>query len=323
MPKAAAVLLFGPLFLYASALADDFSAGAKLTPAQAAAIESGKPPISLADSRRLLGYYAAYPDPPQHRDKRIALILTLAQQGALGRLAVHRAAHFRRETASYTKVKDALLARAEKTKLPIDRSNAAWFLFPEEPDEAIKITAENGLMHDTAVMAAQYLLGVVHPDGRSSPFGRGLMDLVNETPDPLFQFAFGDTLRALGAQLYAEGKTEWNYTALANESLARAAKAEPQQTNCGFEPAALPTRGAASSPPKPPADYAPLAPGEVAFHALIGCSGYAASLEWLDGPATAVSAAKREIAARQFDVQPAGGSPAQSLQLLTAGRKSR
>ena len=60
-----------------------------------------------------------------------------------------------------------------------------------------------------------------------------------------------------------------------------------------------------------------------AFHALIGCSGYAASLEWLDGPATAVSAAKREISVRQFDVLTAGGSPTQSLQFLTAGRKNR
>ena len=319
-----ALLLSCTPVLFGAGVYADIAAGAKLTPAQAAAIESGKPPISPADSRRLLGYYAAYPDAPQHRDKRIALILALAQQGALGRLATHRAAHIRRDAEGYAKVKDTLLARAEKTKLPIDRSNAAWFLFPEEPHEAIKITAENGLLHDTAVMAAQYLLGIVHSDdARTSPFGRGLLDLVNETPDPLFQFTFGDTLRTLGAQLYSEGKTEWNYTALANESLARAAKAEPQQTNCGFEPAALATRGAASSPPKPPADYAPLSHGEVAFHALIGCSGYAASLEWLDGPVTAVSAAKREIAARQFDVQPAGGSPAQSLQLLTAGRKSR
>ena len=317
------LLLFSVSPLYAAGISADFAAGAKLNSAQAAAIETAKPPVPLSDSRRLLGYYAAYPDAPQHRDKRIALILALTQQGALGSLATHRAAHLRQDAEGYTKIKDALLARAEKTKLPIDRSNAAWFLFPAEPDEAIKIAAENGLMYDTAVMAAQYLLGLVHPDARTSPFGRGLLDLVNDTTDPLFQFAFGDTLRTLGAQLYSESKTEWDYTTLANESLARAAKAEPQQTNCSFAPAALPACGTALPPARPPADVAALASGEVAFHALIGCSGYAASLEWLDGPAAAVSAAKREISVRQFDVLTAGGSPTQSLQFLTAGRKNR
>ncbi len=306
---------------------DDLAAGAKLTPSQAAALAS-KPAATLADRHRLLGWYAANTD-AQHLEKRFALILSLAQQGALGRLATHDAARIRRtgadslaSPAGYAKVKEALLERAEKTKLPVDRSNAAWFIFGEEPGEAIKLTAENGLMHDTAVMAAQYLLGVVDPDGRRSPFGRGLLGLIAETPDPLFQFTFADTLRRLGAQLYATGKTDGNYTALANESLARAAKAEPQQTNCGFEPAALPARGSTPLSPKPDAANS-AATGEVSFYALIGCSGYAVSLEWLEGPAGSVSAAKRQIATRQFQVPIANGTPTQTVQLLIAGGKSR
>jgi len=297
---------------------DDLATGAKLSPPQAAAIEASvaQHKASLADRLRLLGWYAAQPE-PEHRDKRIALILALAEQGALGRLSTHAAANVRREASpeGYAKAKAALLARAEKSKLPVDRSNAAWFVFPEEPDEAIRITAENGLMRDTAVLAAQYLLGVVHPEPRSSAFGRSLLQLLSDTPDPLFQFAFGATLRDLGAQLYAAGKTEWDYTTLANEALARAAKAEPQQTNCGYEPAVLPARGTTPSVKSMPTSGS----GEVTFYALIGCSGYAASLEWLDGPAESVSAAKREIAARTIEIP----GTRQSLQLISAGRKGR
>jgi hypothetical protein len=301
-----------------ASITDDLATGAKLSPSQAAAIEASvaQNKAPLPDRLRLLGWYAAQPE-PAHRDKRIALILALAQQGALGRLATHTAANISREASpeGYAKVKAVLLARAEKSKLPVDRSNAAWFVFPAEPDEAIRITAENGLMRDTAVLAAQYLLGVVHPDPRSSPFGRSLRQLASETPDPLFQFAFGHTLRDLGARLYATGKTEWDYTALANEALARAAKAEPQQGNCGFDPAVLPARG--SVPPIKPS-AAPTS-GEVTFYALVGCSGYAASLEWLDGPAEGVSAAKREIAARTLEIP----GTRQSLQVVSAGRKAR
>ena len=75
------LLLFSVSPLYAAGISADFAAGAKLTPAQAAAIETAKPPVPLSGSRQLLGYYAAYPDAPQHRDKRIALILALTQQG--------------------------------------------------------------------------------------------------------------------------------------------------------------------------------------------------------------------------------------------------
>jgi hypothetical protein len=320
--------------LHAAGISEDLANGALLTATQAAAIEAaaaqGKAP--LPDRHRLLGWYAAHPE-AQHRGKRVALILALAQRGELGRLSTHEAARIRRDENAgplaspdgYAQVKAALLARAQKSKLPVDHSNAAWFVFFDEPDEAIRITAENGLERDTAVMAAQYLLGVVTPDARSSGFGRGLLQLVNETGEPLFQYAFGDTLRTIGARLYAEGKTEWDYTTLANQALARAAKAEPQQTSCGFTPAVLPTRGAASPPIKAnPGLTSPPSPGEVTFYVLIGCSGYAASLEWLEGPAEAVGAAKREIATRHFDVPLAGGQPSQSLQLISAvGRRAR
>ena len=323
-------LAFLPLLLHAAvAVSDDIASGAALTPAQAAAIEATLTPnkASLSDRRRLLGWYAAQHE-PQHRDKRIALILALAQQGALGWLATHTAANIRREgdalasPEGYAKVKAALVARAEKSKLPLDRSNAAWFVFPEEPDEAIRITAESGLMRDTAVLAAHYLLGVVTPDARSTAFGRGLLQLVNETPEPLFQFAFAGALSETGARLYAAGKSDWNYTTLANEAFARAAKAEPQQTNCGYDPVVLPARGSLASSVKPA--LAPPA-GDVTFYALIGCSGHAVSLEWLDGPAESVSAAKREIAVRQFDVPFNGSQPRQVLQLVTGGaaRKAR
>ena len=143
-----------------ASITDDLATGAKLSPSQAAAIEASvaQNKAPLPDRLRLLGWYAAQPE-PAHRDKRIALILALAQQGALGRLATHTAANISREASpeGYAKVKAVLLARAEKSKLPVDRSNAAWFVFPAEPDEAIRITAENGLMRDTAVLAAEPL----------------------------------------------------------------------------------------------------------------------------------------------------------------------
>lgn len=294
--------LLAPLLFQAVSITGELAAGAKLSSAQAAAIEAAaaanKAP--LADRLRLLGWYNANPAAP-HREKRAGLIRRSDSPEA------------------YPEIKAALLARAEKTKLPIDRANAAWFVFPDEPDVAISLTAENGLLRDTAILAARFLLGTTNPDARSTDFGRSLLQLVSETSEPLFQYAFGDTLRSLGAKLYAEGKTEWNYTTLANESLARAAKAEPQQPNCGFDSAAIPARNSAP-PVRIPEEVS--GKGAVTFYALIGCSGYAVSLEWLDGPADAVASAKREIAARQFNV----GSPArQSLKLVAAGgaRKAR
>jgi hypothetical protein len=293
--------LLAPLLFQAASITGELAAGARLSSAQAAAIEAAaaanKAP--LAERARLLGWYNSHPG--AHRERRAGLIR-------------------RSDSAeAYAEIKAALLARAEKTKLPADRSNAAWFVFPDEPDVAISLTAENGLLRDTAVLAARFLLGTTNPDARSTDFGRSLLQLVSETSDPLFQYAFGDTLRSLGARLYAEGKTEWNYTTLANESLARAAKAEPQQPNCGFDSAALPARNSATPERSPPEVSGK---GAVTFYALIGCSGYAVSLEWLDGPADAVAQAKREIAARQFNA----GSPArQSLKLVAAGgaRKAR
>ena len=334
MGRLAFSVLFAVIVLPAATILDDLATGAKLSATQVSAIEVavGQSKSTLPDRLRLLGWYGAHPD-VQHRDKRVALILALAQRGELGRLATHEAARIRREGTDalaspegYAQVKAALLARAEKTARPVDRSNAAWFVFFEEPDEAIRIAAESGLKRDTAVMAAQYLLGVVTPDARSSGFGRGLLQMVNETDEPLFQYAFGGTLRQLGASLYAMGKTEWDYTELANQALARAAKAEPQQTNCAFTPAALPARGGSLTAAAKVASesLAAAAPGEVAFHALIGCSGYATSLEWLDGSSESVGAAKREIAARHFDVPLVKGQPSQTIQIVGAGgRKAR
>jgi hypothetical protein len=296
-------LVFAPLF-FAATVTEDLAAGAKLTPADAAIIE-GSPKASLPDRLRLLGWYHANPN-PQHAGKRVALILALAGQGALGRLATHPAAAQISRQASpdgYAKVKAALLARAEKTRLAVDQSNAAWFIFPEEPDQAIGLTAENGLMVDTAMLAARYLLGTTDPDARSTAFGRSLLQLVKDTPDPLFQYAFADTLRAAG-------KIEWDYTPLANEAFARAAKAEPQQTNCGPNPAVSPL-----------AESGPLSAGQVEFYALIGCSGFPVSLELLGGRPESAGAAKREIAARTFEVPIVGGQPRQSLQLVRAGAR--
>ena len=236
------------------------------------------------------------------------------------------AAQVRPEGEDRAKTKAGLMARAEKSQAPVDRSNLVWFLFPEEPDKAFELAAAHGQIRDSAVLAAHYLLGLgparLNPDARNSGFGRGLVELVNETPDPLFQFAFGDALRQMGAWLYASGQTEWDYTALANAALARASKAEPQQANCGFDPAVLPVRGAAAvSRPKP--SPAPPESG-VSFLALIGCSGYVTSLEWLGGPAAAVGAAKREIAARHFDVRVVNGQPRQALEVVStaAGRRA-
>lgn len=295
-----AVLAIAPLLLFAVTVTEDLAAGAKLNAADAATMESWRK-ITTADRLRLLGWYNANPA-PERRDKRAALIVGLAEEGALGWLATHpAAAHLSRKESpeAYGKAKAALLTRAEKSKHPMDFSNAAWFVFPEEPDEAIRLTAENGLMRDTAALAARYLLGVTDPDARSTAFGRGLLQLVKDTPDPLFQYTFADTLRAAG-------KTEWDYTPLANEAFARAAKAESQQTNCGPNPT-----------PFVLTETPPLAPsGQAEFYALIGCSGYVVSVELLKGSTDMARAAKRQIANRTFEVPRVDGQPRQSILLL-------
>ena len=319
----ALLALILPLAAAAAGFPDEVAAGAKLAAPDAAALEtrfaSGK--AAAADRARLLGWYSTH---PESRDRRIALILAMVEKGDSAQLFEHGAARVGREDEAYAKVKAALSARAEKSHAPADRSNLVWFLFAEEPDKAFELAAANGQIRDSAVLAAHYLLGLgpirINPDARRSGFGRGLLELVNETADPLFQFAFGDALRQMGAWLYASGQIEWDYTTLANAALARASKAEPQQTNCGFDPAVLPARGGVATLPK--LSSAPV--GGVSFHALIGCSGYVTSLEWLDGPAASAGAAKREIAARNFEVPRVNGQPRQILAVVTttAGRRA-
>jgi len=178
--------------------------------------------------------------------------------------------------------KAELTARAEKSQQPTDRSALVHHLFPQEPDEAIRLAAEHGLLVDAARLAAQYLQ---KPDARSTPLGRSLFDLQKGTEDALFQFVFGDTLR--GNSEFAE---------LSKAALTRAAQAEPQQT-CGIE--------ARPAPAKPRVLTAGRGKGEVTFHVLIGCSGRAVATERVSGPAALQAAAKREIAKIDDGVQAA------------------
>ncbi len=186
------------------------------------------------------------------------------------------------QTADYAARKAELAARAEKSEQPADRSALVQFVFAQEPDEAIRLAAEHGLLVDAARLAAQYLQ---KPDARSTPLGRSLFDLQKDTDDALFQFVFGDTLR---------GNVE--FAELSKAALTRAAQAEPQQT-CGIEPRTVPAR--------PRVLTAGRAKGDVIFHVLIGCSGRAVATEWVSGPAALQSAAKREIAKIDDGVQSA------------------
>ena len=334
-------LLCVPPPLSLAALPDDLAAGAKLAASDAVGLEAkvSSAKATPAERARLLGWYAtqsASPDAARIRDRRLLLLQSLLSSERLFanvEAAVHREGDVLASADGYASLKAALLARVEKSKSPADWSNLVWFLFPEEPDDAIRLATENGLAWDGAVMSGYYLLGIgrrrytapmaplaINQDNRLSPFGRSLLTLVKDNDEPLFQFAFGDTLRREGARLHAAGQLEWDYTALANESLARAAKAEPQQTNCGFVPAALPPKGA-TVPPENPLPSQPLgAAGQkrVTFMALIGCSGQAVALDLLGGPPELVSAAKRQIASRQFDVPVQGSEPRQSLQPAVA-----
>ena len=326
-----------------AALPDDLAAGAKASASAAAGLQvkvsTGQ--ATLAERARLLGWYATQSTSADAvtttiRDQRLALLQSLISSDRLFahvEAAVHREGDAFASAEGYTNLKSALLARAEKSKSPSDRSNLAWFLFPEEPEEAIPMATENGLAWDGAVMSAYYLLGIgrrsytsptnpltINQDNRLSPFGRALLTLVKDNDEPLFQFAFGDLLSREGARLYAAGRIEWDYTTLANESLARAAKAEPQQTNCSFAPAALPAKGTIVPPETPPLSEPPGAGVQrrVTFMALIGCSGQATALDLLGGPPELVSAAKRQIAARQFQQPMHGSEPRQSLQPAVA-----
>ena len=337
-------LLCLPAFSTA-ALPDDIAAGVRLSASGAAGLQAkvSAAKATLAERTSLLGWYAtqsASPDAAMIRGQRLALLQSLVSSDRLFahvEAAVHREGNAFASAEDYTNLKNGLLARAEKSKSPADRSNLAWFLFSEEPEEAIPMATENGLAWDAAVMSAYYLLGIgrrgytspmnpltINPDNRLSPFGRALSMLVKDNDEPLFQFAFGDTLRREGARLHAAGRSEWDYTGLSNESLARAAKAEPQQTNCGFAPAILPAKGATIPLETPPENPPPSEPSgavvqkRVTFMALIGCSGQAVALDLLGGPAELVSAAKRQIAARRFEQPVPGSEPRQSLQLAVA-----
>ena len=202
---------------------------------------------------------------------RLAVILLLLAASAATPQAVDFAAR-----------KAELAAHADQSQQPADRSALVQFIFPQEPDEAIRLAAEYGLLVDAAPLAAQYLQ---KPDARSTPLGRSLFDLQKDTDDALFQFVFGDTLR--GNAEFAE---------LSKAALTRASQAEPQQ-RCGIE--------AITPPAQPRVLAAGRAKGEVKFYVLIGCSGRAVATEWIAGPAALQSAAKREIAKLDDGVQTA------------------
>jgi len=324
-------------------------AGAKLTPEAAAVLEQRleKKPRDMAARIQLLSYYVspkALENPAETKAKRLRHILWLAQNDPLegGGLfqvasrvyAVNCEGDALADAEGCRQVQDAWLAQlAAHPKEAGLRIQAVEALELSRPEEAEKILLEARDMQQLGRLYAGAALGISgwaytssEPAGslaarRSSPFAAHAIAELERSQDRAMVAAATNRLLREGALLYADGKLDWDYSALGKTLLLRARSANPERLELYALSAELPARG--ERPPAivrvggnaqqkmltqqvppvyPPAAKLARIQGTVGLAALIGLDGKVLRLALIDGPLELVPGSIAAV--RQWEYKP-------------------
>jgi hypothetical protein len=202
-----------------------------------------------------------------------------------------------------------------------------------QPEKAEQILKESQDRAGLGRLYATALLGVTghsylnsEPPGtdaalRQSPFAEHAQKVLNEEVDKEVLVAAATTLLRTGANLWADGKLDWDYTSLGNNLLAKAKALVPEDLSLITLPTGLPARG--ERPPmtirvggnvmqsklvkQPAPKYPPNArdlgiQGTVRMAALVGLDGRILGLHVQSGPPELVPASIAAV--RQWEYQP-------------------
>jgi TonB family protein len=201
------------------------------------------------------------------------------------------------------------------------------------PDLAEKLLKEAQDEAGLGSLYANAVLGVTgetyqyhDPEGtdaalRQSPFARRALAVLESSADRELLVGATRTLLGRGALLWADGKLDWDYTALGHDLLAKAKQADPGDFDLLTLPTGLPARGV--RPPRSirvggnvmqsmrqrgPAPSYPASArdqgieGTVKLAALIGLDGKVLGLNVVSGPPELVSSALEAV--RQWEYRP-------------------
>jgi len=300
---------------------------------------------------RMLAWYSKQMNSPQAaeiREKRILLIVSLISNtgvdfrfSQLGCLAeVHRTGDKFASRTGYDLVKVVWLQKEEQFPRSVAvLVPAVEFLFPEEPGFAINHGGSGAIGATMSEMMAKVVLGIgrrryddceplaIDGSGHDSPLGRSILDAVGKVQDPYFALTFGNSLRRLGESIEkGGGKVGWDFRALAQSLVERAAKQLPEEVVCtstASRPEINRTIAEASGilkaePAKaieqqraayPPAARRYGAQPTVMFDVVIGCSGKVIWAGYVAGPVDLVGAASDAIKQWRYDPTKLNGYP--------------
>jgi TonB family protein len=123
---------------------------------------------------------------------------------------------------------------------------------PDQAEQLLKEAHDNKGLGDLYANAVLGITGETYqnwgPQGsdpalRQSPFAQKALDILKSTTDPKILVGATRTLLLRGANLWADGKLDWDYTALGNNLLTRAKLAAPDDSSLNMLPTTLPKPG--------------------------------------------------------------------------------
>jgi hypothetical protein len=323
--------------------------GATLSASQAEKLEQRLQRHPRDENARiqLLAYYSAPPlDTPlsevkRAREKHILWIIENDPVEGLGLFQVgtgvyrlHCAGDGLADSDAYQRAAQLWLAKVKAH--PRDahiRRQAVEALQFCSPDAAEQILTEAGDVAGLGALYAVTALGVIgysymnnEPAGtdssfRERPFAEKARQILDQTTDAVLSSRAAVTLLRTGAILWADGKLDWDYTALGNSLLDKARVARPDDFWLLTAPTVLPARG--ERPPvtvqvggnvqakkltrKVVPEYPQAArdlgvQGTVQLTAMVGLNGRILHLSPVSGPPELIPASLEAV--RQWEYQP-------------------
>lgn len=240
-----------------------------MTSAEADRLENGlkKNPNDEAARLKLLGYYAGAPETTPIdvvRSRRNDHILWLVQKNPKSGLFQYATGVWKifvkgdelADSAAFDRAK--ALWQAQIKAHPRDaqiKINAASFLELGDPETAASLLNEVKNTRALGSLYAYVLLGIVSQDYKTgdpqvaddsmrvSDYANRILAQLRSSNDPSLIGGAGFWLAVQGGMLYADGKTSWDYTPVANELLSKARLLEPNNLDWYVVSTTLPSRG--------------------------------------------------------------------------------
>ena len=265
----ALILLWQQVSAATSSSVDLVKEGYSLSQAEAESLETtiAKKPSDEASRLKLLGYYATRPagvSLEAIRRRRATHIFWLIEKDPRCPLFEYVGATWKifpkgdalADPTAFEEAK-ALWLRQVKSH-PKDetiKKYASTFLEFGDTETAASLLRELRLNRAVGSLYAYRLLGVgsqdyktgdpssVDESFRDSESGKRILDELNASNDPMLVGGTGFWLAVQGGMLYADGKTNWDYSALSEQLLAKARRLDPNTLDWFAISTALPARG--------------------------------------------------------------------------------